>query len=196
MAFCASARFCRANQFDFIFPTDVADVNCAPGEMRCQDRRRNRATFGVAQQRMIGMPVARVRQQHAQPLHSKRTESLIEIHLESDGVRRERGGVCNILFIRTEVESVIAARVFACDLFFRGERSRIDDGRCVVGHIQYARKSTRERGGGSRVPGFFVGRARLAQMDMRVNQAGQFENRHTPPQDTKKRAAGIGSLKR
>ena len=49
----------------------------------------------------------------------------------------------------------------------------IDDGRRGIGHIEHGRQATKHGSAGAGFHGFHLGVARVAQMHMRVNQAGQ-----------------------
>ena len=87
-----------------------------------------------------------------------------------------RGSLGGIIRSGAQELGIVAARFGLGGLQREVEGRRIEDGRLGVGHGQHHRHAAGQGGGGAAVPVFLVGCAGFAHVDMRVDQAGEFDH--------------------
>ena len=131
-------------------------------------------------------PVLGVAHQRAQLVEAQRTERLVEVHLQARALAGERRRALDVVRAGAEVDAVVAAGARARGLLLGGKRRAVGQGWGVVGHVHHAREAARQRRGRPGIEVLFVRGAGIAQVHMRVNQAGQLEERHSSPSGYKK----------
>ena len=79
--------------------------------------------------------------------------------------------------VYADILSVITACFLLCGIEREVESLFIEDGRLGVGHRKDRCHTASEGGLGDGVPIFFVGLSRFTHVDVRVNEAGEFDHR-------------------
>ena len=110
----------------------------------------------------------------AKQIQTQLAKGRVQVHLERRCPRRKRGHHGSVIRPRAHVLGIIAARLLSGSLQGQLQGGGIEDRRLGVGHGQHQRDPTRQRRSRAAVVVFFVGCAGLAQVNVGVNQAGNF----------------------
>ena len=109
-------------------------------------------------------------------IEAQLTKGHVEIHLERCCLAGQGCNNLRVIRPRADVLSIVAARLLAGSLQGKVEGLTVEDRRFGVGHRQNHRESAGQRRGSAGIPIFLVGCSRLAQMDVRIYQAGEFKH--------------------
>ena len=101
----------------------------------------------------------------------QRAVGLIQVHLQPGRARRQRCGRFDVVRAGAQVLAVIAARFAPRGGQRQFERRRVSHRRLRVGHRQHGREPAGQRRGRAAVPILLVRAARLAQVDVYVDQS-------------------------
>mmetsp|Transcript_42300 Transcript_42300/g.106728 ORF Transcript_42300/g.106728 Transcript_42300/m.106728 type:complete len:1156 (-) Transcript_42300:1205-4672(-) len=162
------------NQHDLLTKTDVSDMH-RPTRIECSHQQcgSHLFSFGVHHERAVGGPMSKVLHPHSDVVQAQRGEGLVEVHLERNRAAGQCRDLCGVGGAGAHVQPVVTAGLGACALLHGREGGLVDGGRAYVGHGAHHGEAAGQRSRRAGVPVLLVLSARLAQVHVHIDEAGQ-----------------------
>ena len=134
------------------------------------------SSFTVYNDRIFSWILFKMRHPQGHIVETKLAKCHVEIHFERGGAVGKCGNFMGVVRSCADILSVIAAGFAFRRVERQIKRLRVENGRLGIWHRQYHRESTGQCGGCARIPVFFMSRAGFAEVDMRVDETGEFKH--------------------